>query len=117
VKINDRSNAGFASDWAAGLDWLYANLSTLNVKLVNASFGTDALYASATECDRSEPALARAVKNLVDAGVTIFAASGNRGSSTLVSAPACNTGVIAVGATYKSNQGRQPNSANSPLQG
>ena len=55
-------------------------------------------------------ALARAVDNLIDAGVVVFASSGNAGSATQVSAPACNTGVIAVGATYKSNQGRQPTS-------
>jgi hypothetical protein len=107
-KINDRSNAGYASDWAAGLDWIFTNLSTLGVRVVNASVSTNQLYASASECDRSEPALAKAVKNLIDAGVTIFASAGNKGSATQVSAPACNTGVIAVGATYKSNQGRQP---------
>lgn len=111
VKINDRANAGYASDWAAGLDWIFTNLSTLGVRVVNASVSTNQLYGSASECDRSEPALARAVKNLVDAGVTIFASSGNKGSTTQVSAPACNTGVIAVGATYKSNQGRQPASS------
>jgi subtilisin family serine protease len=110
VKINDRSDAGYASDWAAGLDWIFTNLSTLGVRVVNASISTNQLYGSASECDRGEPALAKAVKNLVDAGVTVFASSGNKGSKTQISAPACNTGVIAVGATYKSNQGRQPSS-------
>jgi MYXO-CTERM domain-containing protein len=108
VKINDRANSGFASDWAAGLDWVFSNLSTLNVKLVNTSISTNKLYGSTSECDSAEPALAKAAKNLIDAGVTIFAAAGNQGSSSKLSAPACNTGVIAVGATYKSNQGRQP---------
>jgi subtilisin family serine protease len=110
VKINDRNSSGFASDWASGLDWVFSNLSSLNVKLVNASIGTDRLYKSAGDCDRGEPVLAKAVNNLVRAGVTIFASAGNQGSSTQVSAPACNTGTIAVGATYKSNQGRQPTS-------
>jgi subtilisin family serine protease len=52
--------------------------------------------------------MAAAIKNLVDAGVTVFAATGNRGSSTSMPAPACNTGVIAVGAVYDSSAGRQP---------
>ncbi len=108
VKINDRSNVGYASDWAAGLDWIFTNLSTLGVRVVNASVSTNQLYGSASECDRGEPALAKAVKNLTDAGVTIFASAGNKGSATQISAPACNTGVVSVGATYKSNQGRQP---------
>ena len=110
VKINDQASSGFVSDWVAGLDWVFSNLATLNVKLLNASISTNRLYGSASECDRSEPALAKAVKNLVDAGVTIFASAGNQGSSATLSAPACNTGAIAVGATYKTNQGRQPTS-------
>ncbi|MEY4582613.1 MAG: hypothetical protein RL701_7316, partial [Pseudomonadota bacterium] len=36
------------------------------------------------------------------------AASGNRGSSTQMGAPACITGVVAVGATYDSAVGHQP---------
>lgn len=110
VKVNDQSNAGFVSDWVAGLDWVFDNLPTLDVRLVNVSLSSNSLYGSAAECDRSQPALAAAVKILVDAGVAIFASAGNEGSPTKVSAPACNTGVIAVGATYKSNQGRQPSS-------
>jgi serine protease AprX len=108
VKINDENSAGLVSDWVAGLDWLYENLSTLNVTLINMSIGTDRLYGSVEECDAGERALAEAVGQLVDAGVTLFASSGNRGSSSQMSAPACNSGVIAVGATYKSAQGRQP---------
>jgi subtilisin family serine protease len=108
IKVNDRDDSGFASDWAAGMDWLFTNLATLKVKVVNASVGTAQLYGSTSECDRGEPALSRAVSNLVSAGVTVFASAGNAGSTTKVSAPACNTGAIAVGATYKSNQGRQP---------
>jgi subtilisin family serine protease len=110
VKVDDRNDMGLESDWTAGLDWVFSNLGTLKVKLINMSICTNNLYASASDCDAAEPALAKAVKNLVDAGVTIFAASGNRGDSGKLSAPACNTGVIAVGATYKSAQGRQPTS-------
>ena len=108
VKIDDRNDRGYQSDWAAGLDWVFTNLSTLKVRIINLSIVTDALYSTAAECDTAEPALAAAVRNLVDAGVAIFSSAGNQGSATQISAPACNTGVIAVGATYKSAQGRQP---------
>jgi Subtilase family len=110
VKINDADDSGQISDWVAGFDWLYDNLATLKIKVVNASICTTALYADAAACDKGEPALAMAVKNLIDAGVTVFAASGNLGSSTQLSAPACNTGVVAVAATYDSNVGTQPTS-------
>lgn len=111
VKVDDANDAGQISDWVAGLDWVYDNLSTLKVKVMNLSICSSAMYSDAAQCDRGEPALARAVKNLVDAGVTIFSASGNLGSTTTMSAPACNTGVIAVAATYDSNAGRQPSDA------
>jgi hypothetical protein len=96
------------SDWVAGLDWVFDNLDMLKVKVVNMSICSTAMYADASSCDAQEPAMARAVKNLVDAGVTLFAASGNLGSSTTMSSPACNTGVIAVAATYDSDVGTQP---------
>jgi subtilisin family serine protease len=108
VKIDDSAGRGFTSDWAAGLDWVFANLATFKVRIVNMSIVTDAQYDSEAACDAAEPALAQAVKNLSDAGVVLFAAAGNNGSTTGIDAPACLTGVIAVGATYKSAQGPEP---------
>lgn len=109
VKINDSNDSGVESDWVAGMDWLFDNLASNKVRVVNLSIGTTAMHAGgAAECDRAHPALAAAIKNLVDAGVTVFAATGNRGSSTTMPAPACNTGVIAVGAVYDSAVGKQP---------
>ena len=110
VKIDDKNDSGYVSDWIAGLQWVYDNLSTLKVKLINMSICSTTLYDSGTSCDSGQSAFETIVDKLVKAGVTIFAASGNDGSNNQMSAPACLTGVIAVGATYKSNQGRQPQS-------
>lgn len=106
VRVLDGNGGGFVSDWIAGLDWVRANLATTPVQIVNLSLGTFALYAG--NCDAQEPLMAAAVNLLRAQGVTIFASSGNQGSSTRISAPACNSGVLAVGATYDSNVGRQP---------
>lgn len=108
VKINDSNDSGRVSDWVAGLDWIFDNLDMLKVKVVNMSICSTAMYADAASCDASETAMATAVKNLVNAGVTLFAASGNLGSTNTMSSPACNTGVIAVAATYDSDVGAQP---------
>jgi len=110
VKIDDLNDSGYVSDWIAGLQWVYDNLSTLKVKLINMSICTTTLYSAGTSCDSGQSAFETIVDKLVKAGVTIFAASGNNGSSSQMSAPACLTGVVAIGATYKSNQGRQPQS-------
>jgi MYXO-CTERM domain-containing protein len=111
VKVDDANDAGRISDWVSGLDWVYENLPMLKVRVMNLSICSTQLYPDGAACDRGEPALAQAVKNLVDAGVTIFAASGNQGSSSTLSAPACNTGVIAVGAVYDASVGHQPPNA------
>jgi subtilisin family serine protease len=108
VKVLDRDNLGMTSGFVAGLDWVYDNLSTLNVKIVNLSLVSPSAYGSEDACDTFEPAMAASVKNLVDAGVTIFASSGNDGWPDMMASPACNTGVIAVGATYKADEGSNP---------
>ncbi len=108
VKVLNRNNAGQVSDWVAGFDWVFENLSTLKVKVINASLVSTAEYATAAECDANESALAAIAKRLIDAGVTIAACSGNTGHTNTMPAPACNTGVIAVGATYDASLGTQP---------
>lgn len=108
VKVNDQNNAGYESDWVAGLDWIYANLATLKVKVVNMSLGTNLLHLADGSCDTRHQPMLRAVRNLTQAGVVVFAATGNSGSASMIGSPACNTGVIAVGAVYDASMGHQP---------
>lgn len=106
VRVLDKSGSGYVSDWVAGLDWVRTQLVTTPVQVVNLSLGTFALYPD--NCDKQEPLLAAAVAQLRAKGVTLFASSGNQGAAMRIAAPACNSGVIAVGATYDGNVGRQP---------
>lgn len=108
VKVLNGQNAGQTSDWVAGFDWVLSNHDKLKIKVINASLVSDAEYANAADCDRSETAMASVVKKLVDAGITITASSGNTGHTATMTSPSCNTGVIAVGATYDKDLGRQP---------
>ena len=108
VRVLDSNNSGWVSDWVAGLDWVLANLGNWPVKVINLSLGTFALYSGS--CNAQEPLLAAAISQLRNVGVTILASSGNQGSANAISAPACNTGVIAVAATYDSDLGREPDS-------
>jgi MYXO-CTERM domain-containing protein len=110
VKVLNGQNSGQTSDWVAGFDWVLTNQQKLGIKVINASLVSDSEYANAADCDRSETAMATVVKKLFDAGVTITASSGNTGHTATMTSPACNTGVIAVGATYDSNLGKQPES-------
>ncbi|MEP7133256.1 MAG: S8 family serine peptidase [Acidobacteriota bacterium] len=105
VKVLDRNNqfAG-ASQVVSALDWV--NQNRPDVRVVNMSLGTFALYdAPCDQASASATALAEAVGALRARGVTVFASAGNDRSPARLTAPACATAVVAVGATYDSDVG------------
>lgn len=106
VRVFDSNSVGRVSDWVAALDWVLAQRAALGIRVVNMSLGTDSTFPG--NCDEVQPALAAAARKLRAEGVLIFAASGNDGSTSELSAPACNSEVVAVGATYDSSLGREP---------
>lgn len=108
VRVLDQDGSGFVSDWVAGLDWVRSQLITTPVQIVNLSLGTFALYPDNCDKPNQEPLLAAAIAQLRAKGVLLFASSGNQGDAKRIAAPACNSGVVAVGATYDGNVGRQP---------
>jgi subtilisin family serine protease len=115
VKVLDSSNSfQSSSDIAAAVDYVvthkadYANLSVMNMSL-----GTGRRF---TECPCDNVSLTW-LQNLKasldaarDAGIVIFASSGNQGSTTEMPAPACLSSVVAVAAVYDQNLGREPDS-------
>jgi len=105
VKVLDKNNR-FAStaQIVAALDWLIDNHP--EVRVINMSVGTDALFSS--YCDASASftmALAAAINTLRSGGALAFVSSGNDASSTSMAAPACVQNAISVGAVYDSNVG------------
>lgn len=78
------------ADILRGLRWLLDTHRRLNVRVVNISVGGDF-----TSDDPSHP-LHRAVRRLVEAGVTVVVAAGNRGVDSLVP-PASAAEAITVG--------------------
>jgi subtilisin family serine protease len=105
VRVFDDSASAQTSDMLKGFDWLIRNRRTFNVKLVNMSLGGGKYTGN---CDREDQARADAIAQLNARGVTVFAASGNDGEQNALAAPACISNVVAVGATYDAELGRQP---------
>lgn len=100
------ANGGFccSSDVVAGLDWILAERPDVDV--VNMSLGTFALFAGS--CDDATSftmAFASAIDSLQANGVAVFASSGNSGSGTQMSAPACVSNAIATAAAWDSDVG------------
>ena len=88
----------FTSDMIRGLDHVYDLRATFDIAAVNMSLGGGS-YASAAQCDASNPAVKAAVDNLRAAGIATVVASGNSGNSAGMSMPACISSAFSVGAT------------------
>lgn len=103
VKVLSAKGTGLNSDILAGLDWVAKNAKQLNIRVVNMSLGGSTQYKGT--CDKAEAATKIAIHALGLKHVAVFVAAGNDGNATGLSAPACVTGAIAVGATYDADLG------------
>ena len=105
VKVLDATNSFCcASDVIAAIDWVRVNHP--DVDAVNLSLGTGTLFTG--NCDASPAfnvAMSTAVNALRAVGATVTASSGNQGSNSQSSSPACIASTIGVGATWDSNVG------------
>jgi subtilisin family serine protease len=88
----------FTSDIIAALEYVYANGAAHNIASVNMSLGGAVFFPP---CD-DEP-YKPIIDNLRAAGIASAVASGNNGSSSQISAPACVSSAISVGSTSKSD--------------
>ncbi len=91
------------SDVVAALDWLADQEPAVDV--VNLSLGTSSTYED--ECDDEAPlrSLREAVEALVEEGTTVIASAGNAADRDGMSAPACLSDVVSVGAVWDANVG------------
>jgi subtilisin family serine protease len=88
----------WSSDQIAALEHVLDLSETLTIDAVNLSLGGGE-YSSQAECDLSNAARKAAIENLRAAGIATVVSSGNSGYVGAVSAPACITGVVSVGAS------------------
>jgi len=73
LKVLDAQGSGYISNVIAALDWIVANRTAYNIRVVNLSVG-----AAVTESYLTDP-LTLAAKRAVDAGVVVVSAAGNLG--------------------------------------
>ena len=107
LKIQGSSICGSASldgDIVGAIDWAVAHKDDYDIDIISMSLG-GGLYSSASSCDASSSLYFNAIRNAVQAGITVIAASGNDGMCDAMSRPACFSDVISVGAVYDENLG------------
>lgn len=100
VRVLDNNNSFCCtSDVIASMDWVAFNHP--DVDAVNMSVGTSALFSG--HCDNANAnnqALAAAANALAANGAVVVSSAGNEGNSSKMSAPACVSGIVSVGATW-----------------
>ncbi len=97
IKVLDDSNRGYLSDWAAGVEYVVGlhESGAFRIDAINMSLVSDAEYPG--DCDAMHTAFSGACTAAVEAGIAVFASSGNRGSTTQMTSPACLSSVLSVG--------------------
>jgi subtilisin family serine protease len=73
VRVLDDEGKGYTSDVIAGIDWVIANRSRYNIRVINMSLGHPVTEPSALD------PLCLAVKRAYDAGLMVVVSAGNRG--------------------------------------
>lgn len=91
-------------DIVGAIDWAVANKELYGIDIISMSLG-GGLYSSESSCDGSSSLYFNAIRNAVNANITVIAASGNDGMCDAMSRPACFSDVISVGAVYDDNLG------------
>jgi subtilisin family serine protease len=100
LRVLDNGGSGYTSDVLAGIDWIRANQAALDVKIINLSLGGGSYTGVCDDDDALTELYAAAVTQARQAGITLFAAAGNSGDANNLLAPACISGVVAVGNVY-----------------
>lgn len=94
--------AAFVSDQIAALERVYALRGAINIAAVNMSLGGD-LSSSICDGDARKPI----IDTLRAAGILTVVSSGNNGSSTRITAPACISSTLSVGSVGDGSSGQR----------
>jgi hypothetical protein len=98
VQVFSRVGTGvgsYSSDQILGLQRVYALRGNYAIDSVNMSIGGGSYSAN---CDSSQSATKAAIDNLRSVGIATVIASGNDGANSAMSAPACISTAVSVGA-------------------
>ena len=106
MKVCDGSESGncFDSDIIAAIDWCTYNSSRYNISGISMSLGSAQLFSSYCDGESSESGLKTAIDNAVAKNISVIVASGNDGSTSQISSPACLKKSTAVGSVTKQDE-------------
>lgn len=97
---NEPCVMSYNSDQLKGLEFVFSKRNQLRISSVNLSLGGGE-YSSAAACDQDNSFMKTAIDNLKAAGIATVISAGNEALCNGISAPACISSAISVGATSK----------------
>lgn len=106
LKVLDENGDGHATsgttDLVNSIDWCIENKDNHNISIISMSLGTTVLYSS--YCDSSfSTTLTKSINNATGNNISVIVATGNDGSYTGISSPACIKNSTAVASSDKNN--------------
>ena len=102
VKSLDALGSGSDSSVIKGIDWCIDNAERFNISVISMSLASVIYYSDYCDNHFLEGGYTRPVNEAAAKNISVVAAAGNEGLGRLP-APACNSNVIAVGATDKND--------------
>jgi subtilisin-like proprotein convertase family protein len=102
LKVSEANGDIYSSSAIRALDWCVSNKNKnpqYPILVISISSG-HGRYFDRASADNANPSYTRAVRNAIEAGITIVASSGNEGYCDSLKRPAALTDVISVGAVY-----------------
>jgi subtilisin family serine protease len=105
VKVFSGSSGSDASTLSIkrGIDWCTNNAENYNISVISMSLGTSEKYSDF--CDSSYPSFNNSINAANLKNISVVISSGNDGSYTQISSPACIPNAIPVGDVYDANVG------------
>ena len=100
IKTMNSAGVGSSGDIVDGINYCVSNKSLFNISVISMSLGGDVVYTTEDSCQSGDP-IAVTASAAVANGIFVAVASGNDGSTTGISGPACAKNVTSVGAVTK----------------
>ncbi|MBU0962301.1 MAG: S8 family serine peptidase [Nanoarchaeota archaeon] len=91
------------SDLIKGINYCINNKNNYNISVITLSLGTGYVYSDYSSCNLDNIEITNSINNAFANGIFIDSSSGNSGSNSGISAPACLFNITSVGATDKND--------------
>lgn len=101
VKVCNYLGQCYYSDLIKGINYCTDNKEKYNISVITLSLGTGYTYSDEASCNLDNIEVTGAINHAYASGIFIDSSSGNSGSDTGISSPACLGNVTSVGATTK----------------